>query len=491
MSDTTSIDSLKLTHSYAEFPDSQFHAVRPTPLPDPKLISLNNKVAEQLGGIQDWMSESALTAIISGHQLPETANPLAMKYAGHQFGQFNPQLGDGRGILIGELDVDGQLWDMHIKGAGLTRYSRMGDGRAVLRSSIREYLVGEALTHLNIPSTRALGIVVSSEKVRREMVEPAAAILRTTQCHIRFGHFEHLFYSGQHEPLKHLADYCIQRYFPEYQQADNPYLAMFDEVSRRSAAMVAGWQAYGFLHGVMNTDNMSLIGETFDHGPYAFIDTWREKAVYNHTDELGRYAFNKQPDIVHWNLSALAQALTPLVEVDDLKASLEKFPEWYNPTYRQRMAERLGLATEQADDALLIKQWRSLLNQYELDHHRLYRALSHAQTTDEAGNASLDQSELIPWLEPLKTWLPDYQARLQQEIRTPEQRKQQMLSVNPAFVLRTHVASHIIEEAEQGNYAPLNDWLAILQNPYEDQPKWNDWKHAPDNKGLVMLSCSS
>jgi uncharacterized protein YdiU (UPF0061 family) len=488
------LDSLQLENSYAGLPEYFFHRIEPTPLPDARLISLNSAMVDRLGGPQEWMSESSLTQLIGGHQLPTTAAPLAMKYAGHQFGQFNPQLGDGRGILLGELEVDGTLWDLHIKGAGLTRYSRMGDGRAVLRSSIREYLVGEALTHLNIPSSRALGLVVSSQKVRRETAEQAAAILRMTPCHVRFGHFEHFFYSGQHEDLKRLADYAISRFFPELVDGDtttdNPYLAMFNEVSRRSADMVAGWQAYGFLHGVMNTDNMSLIGETFDHGPFAFIDTWREKAVYNHTDELGRYAFHKQPEVIHWNLSALAQALTPLIPLDPLKAALEKFEDYYNPAYRNRMRERLGLLSEQEGDAGLIKNWRSLLNQYEMDYTRLYRALSLAQTESD-GRATLDQDELIPWLDPLKTWLPDYQARLQLETVCAEERKAKMLQVNPAYILRTHTASHIIKEAEAGNYQPLNQWLHILQQPYDEHPGMEDWKQAPENQGFVMLSCSS
>lgn len=486
-----SLHDLQLDSSYRQLPEHLYQNIAPTPLPDPEVISINPAVARLLELDPCSLDPELLANWLGGHQLPPGASPLAMKYAGHQFGVYNPQLGDGRGLLLGERQAGGQRWDLHLKGAGLTRYSRMGDGRAVLRSSIREYLVGEALVHLGIPSTRALAICVSSQKVRRETAERAATILRVSPCHIRFGHFEHLYYTGMHADLRTLADYCLQRYYPQCLQAENPYLAMFDAISQRSAEMVAGWQAYGFLHGVMNTDNMSILGETFDHGPFAFIDTWKENAVYNHTDELGRYAFEKQPDVVHWNLSALAQALIPLSDINSLKEALGRFPGYFKPAWLARMRQRLGLTTEQTGDEGLIARLRSLLNQYELDFNPLLRALSIAQTTGADGKAGLDPLELVHWLEPLKTWLPDYIERLQQEPQSPAQRRDAMLAVNPAYTLRTHVAKHIIDAAEAGDYAPLNQWLKVLQDPFRDHPGLEDWKKAPEGSGFVMLSCSS
>jgi len=485
------LNDLTLVNDYASLPEHFYHQTGPMPLPDPDVISINRQVADTLQLNPCSLDPEQLATWMGGHSQPNGAKPLAMKYAGHQFGFYNPELGDGRGLLLGEQEVDGTLWDWHLKGAGQTRYSRSGDGRAVLRSSIREYLVGEALTALNIPSTRALAVCVSSKKILREMVEFAATILRVTPCHIRFGHFEHFYYTRQHDALKQLADYSIQRFYPDCQQADNPYLAMFEQVTHRSAAMVAGWQAYGFLHGVMNTDNMSLIGETFDHGPFAFMDRWKENAVYNHTDDSGRYAFDQQPEIIHWNLSALAQALTPLVPVDDLTQALSRYARQFKAAWLHRMRQRLGLATEQPGDEQLIKQWRALLGQHEIDFNPLYRALSQAQSSASEATDELDETELLLWQNELQEWLPLYRQRLQQETRPAQERREAMLATNPLYTLRTHVAQHIIRAAEQGDYQPLNQWLTILQNPGQPVDGMQQWQRAPQDQGFVMLSCSS
>lgn len=491
MTDALELDQLVLGSDYASLPEHFYHQVNPTPLPDPTVIGINRRVADLLNLHPCSLNPEFLAQWMGGHTLPPGSSPLAMKYAGHQFGHYNPQLGDGRGLLLGEQNVNGVQWDWHLKGAGHTRYSRSGDGRAVLRSSIREYLIGDALTALGIPSTRALAICVSSQKVQRELVEHAATILRITPCHIRFGHFEHFYYTRQHDSLKQLADYSIQRYFPACADTDNPYVSLFEAVLRRSAHMVAGWQAYGFLHGVMNTDNMSLIGETFDHGPFAFMDRWKENAVYNHTDESGRYAFDQQSSIIHWNLSALAQALTPLAPVDDLKDALDTYSTHFNTAWLTRMRERLGLVTEQPGDVDLIKQWRALLNQHQMDFNPLYRALSLAQPDTDSVSSVLDESELLLWRVDIHEWLTRYQQRLSQETRSSRERRQAMLATNPAYTLRTHVAQHIIDEAEQGNFKPLDQWLHILQNPYQEYEGMEAWQRAPQDTGFTMLSCSS
>ncbi|MFL0808171.1 MAG: YdiU family protein [Oceanobacter sp.] len=491
MKQRLTLDELTLQNDYATLPESFYHQTGPMPLPDPQVISINRRVADLLQLHPCKLDPDHLASWMGGHSQPQGAHPLAMKYAGHQFGGYNPQLGDGRGLLLGEQNVDGQLWDWHLKGAGQTRYSRSGDGRAVLRSSIREYLVGEALSALNIPSTRALAVCVTSQKVRREMVEHAATILRITPCHVRFGHFEHFYYTRQHDALKQLADYSLKRFFPDCQEAEQPYLAMFEQVVQRSAALVAGWQAYGFLHGVMNTDNMSLIGEAFDHGPFAFIDRWKENAVYNHTDDSGRYAFDQQPDIMHWNLSALAQALTPLIPIEDLKAALATFEEHFKAAWLARMRNRLGLATVQPQDEELIKQWRALLAQHQMDFTPLYRALSLAQPDSPHASNELDETELLLWQTELQDWLVLYRQRLQQETRPASERRQAMLATNPVYILRTHLAQEIIRAAEQGDYQPLNQWLAVLQNPFTPVEGLERWQRAPQDQGFVMLSCSS
>ncbi|WP_051219039.1 protein adenylyltransferase SelO [Oceanobacter kriegii] len=501
----TSLPTLQLQSHFAQLPGHLYTRMEPTPLPDPRLVSANVKVAEQLGIDPCSLQPDLLASLMGGHELPEQAAPLAMKYAGHQFGVYNPQLGDGRGLLLGELAVpqaDGseQLWDLHLKGAGQTPYSRMGDGRAVLRSSLREYLIGEALTYLNIPSTRALALCVNSQQVVRERLEPGATIIRVSRSHVRFGHFEHLYYSRQHDDLKVLADYCLERWYPQCRDAEKPYLAMFKAISQASAHTVAGWIAYGFLHGVMNTDNMSILGETFDHGPFAFIDRWKENAVYNHTDREGRYAFDKQPDVMHWNLSALAQALTPIIDVEDLKAELENFPDYYQQAYLKRMRERLGLAFEDEGDSELLRRWRALLNMNEVDFNPLYRALAEGQS-EQDGQPVIDRAALQAFRDQLgepsqslwlDSWLKDYEARLTLESRNAAKRQAAMLAVNPVYILRTRVTDQLISEAEKGNFQPVQDWLQVLQNPFEqhhgiaDELRW-----APDSKQLTMLSCSS
>ncbi|WP_221796875.1 protein adenylyltransferase SelO [Oceanobacter mangrovi] len=484
------LQSLSLENDFSRLPGHLYTRLDPTPLPDPRLVSANPKVAEMLGLDPCSLDPELLAGLLGGHQLPQGAQPLAMKYAGHQFGIYNPQLGDGRGLLLGEQPVNGELWDWHLKGAGQTPYSRMGDGRAVLRSSLREYLIGEALTHLGIPSTRALALGVTSQKILRERVEPGATILRISRCHVRFGHFEHLFYTRQHDDLKLLADYCLQRWYPECLEAENPYLAMFRAISKRSAEMVAGWIAYGFLHGVMNTDNMSILGETFDHGPFAFIDRWKEDAVYNHTDQESRYAFEQQPYVIHWNLSALGQALTPLIDVELLKEELNRYSGYYNKAYLQRMRDRLGLALSDPGDKDFIRRWRALLNSNQADFNPLYRALSEAQT-EEDGKPVINRLDVAAWQTMLADWLPEYEARLALESRSSADRKQAMLQTNPSYILRTHVTTHLVDQAEEGNFQPIHDWLKILQNPYEEHAGFEEWKRAPDSKRLIMLSCSS
>lgn len=488
-----SLGDIVLQQHFSQLPTHMYQWTQPTPLAQPRLLSANARLAHSLGIKADSLSADLLADWLSGHSLPKGAKPLAMKYTGHQFGQYNPDLGDGRGLLLGEWQApDGVLYDFHLKGAGQTAYSRFGDGRAVVRSCVREYLVSEALHALGIPSTRALALCASPEPIQRETLEPAATLLRITPCHIRFGHFEYLYHQKPSDLLT-LAKYCLARFYPDQQTAVRPVAALFRSIAERTAHTVAMWQAYGFLHGVLNTDNMSILGETFDHGPFAFIDRWQDNCVYNHTDHLGRYAFGKQPSIVLWNLACLAQALSPLCEntdlcrIDDLSDGLDHYDDIQSQQHTHILKQRLGLTTSHEGDRGLIEDWLNLLQGHALDANAVYRSISHAQHHDTA--QFLDHLKHLP--SPLQAWLARYHRRTLKENNNAEQRRHQMLSINPSFVLRTHVTQDIIHATHQGDLATLNDALQYLQRPFDEHPIPEHWTRAPDDTQTPVLSCSS
>lgn len=531
-----SLDSLTFINDFAQLPSLLHRSVIPTALADPTLVSVNHKLCEQLEIDPSTIDEETLTQWLSGQGTPPNCQPLAMKYTGHQFGHYNPELGDGRGLLLGEQQLsNGRLIDWHLKGAGRTPFSRFGDGRAVLRSTIREYLVGEALHHLNIPSTRALGIICSSEQAQREELEPCASLIRISPCHIRFGHFEYLYYNRSWTELQELADYVITRYFAQHPacaaQQDNltsdiPYIryrALLACVITVSAKMVAGWQTYGFLHGVMNTDNMSIIGETFDHGPFAFIDRFDWQAVYNHTDSGGRYAFGRQPDIMLWNLSCLAQALLPLLtrdseagELSDIdRKEIEELLNQFKPQCHQHwyngVARRLGINRQQVNKVAeldqLIDRWHTLLDQHKVDFQRLYRDITAAVAYQSAGEPTdqtltIDWQQLThwqskDWSDELEDWLQHYvQFCTNVDACYPDhevnQHKAVMQENNPIYLLRSHITQAIIEAAQQQDYSLLNQWLQRLQQPFKaDDDANDDALFAPESATPVSLSCSS
>ena len=532
------LTSLNFVSDYGQMPSLLHRLIVPTPLADPILISINHKLCEQLQISTAQLDTDLLSQWIAGHKLPDNCQPLAMKYTGHQFGHYNPELGDGRGLLLGEQQLsDGRLIDWHLKGAGRTPFSRFGDGRAVLRSTIREYLVGEALHHLGIPSTRAIGMIASSEQAQREELEQCASLIRITPCHIRFGHFEYLYYSRKWTELKELADYVVNRYFIQHPdctaERDNlnseiPYVryrALLTCIIKVSATMVAGWQTYGFLHGVMNTDNMSIIGETFDHGPFAFIDRFDWQAVYNHTDTHGRYAFGKQPDIMLWNLSCLAQALLPLLtrdsevgELSDIdRKEIEQLLSQFKPIFKQnwynRIARRLGIDRSNTKDLTtidhLIDQWHTLLDQHKVDFQRLYRDITDAiqlpqspieANTNHQDRITIDWQKLSywqkqDWFNELENWIHQY-LQLSNELISiqPQAESQKVLmeNVNPVYVLRSHITQTIIDAAERNDYSLITTWLTRLQQPCERDREPNEYNlQAPDSTTNVSLSCSS
>lgn len=485
------LQSLILENGYLDFPEHFYQRNTPTGLKGAHLISFNPEVAKLLDLNPCKVNPDELAHYFGGGGLLPTSQPLAMKYAGHQFGAYNPDLGDGRGLLLGEVvNQKGERWDLHLKGAGKTAFSRFGDGKAVLRSSIREYLVSEAMYGLNIPTTRALCLIGSHEYTLREGMEPCAMVLRVSQCHIRFGHFEHFYYSRKHDDLKRLADYCLDRYFPNLLKESDPYLAMFREIRDRSINMVAKWQAYGFVHGVMNTDNMSILGETFDYGPYTFMDNYRADFVSSHTDHQGRYAFHRQPDIVLWNLSCLAQALLPLTGKEKLIESLDEYKSLYLTAYYQLMRKRLGLQVKREGDDLLVDKLIELASVQRIDLNRFLRDLCSFEPSQQP---SLDQClSHFAQASSAKDLLFDYAQRLAEEAASPPIRQQQMRAVNPCYLLRNYMAEEAIKAANQGDYQGVNELLAVVRKPFEEKAEFARYAEVPPEWASgISLSCSS
>ncbi len=472
---------MNFDNSYVSRFAGLYSEVDPTPLAQPTLVIANQPLLQRF----ELPTDAAdLAAYFSGqHPLPG-AQPIAQKYTGHQFGVYNPALGDGRGLLLGELrDALGSHWDLHLKGAGQTPYSRFGDGRAVLRSCIREFLASEALPALGIPATRALCVVTGAEQALREQPEPCAMLARMTPTHVRFGHFEYLFHSEQHTQLAELADYLITRLHPHLAglSASERYLSWFNEVVERTAELIAKWQAYGFAHGVMNTDNMSIIGETFDFGPYGFIDHYQADYVPNHSDYEGRYAFQNQPSVGLWNLNRLALALSPLLDAAQLTDSLQRYESALLDHYRTLMQRKLGLSEWNEQGRSLLLDWLQLSGSTQGDYTRMFRALSYpdyaARLTQELGPS-----------EALSQWLKQYRQHALPE----PQRSDSMLQHNPKYILRNHLAQQAIEAAEQGDYSPLQQLYQLLQHPYAEQPEYEIYAEKPPawSRSLV-ISCSS
>ncbi|MGB0662505.1 MAG: protein adenylyltransferase SelO [Pontibacterium sp.] len=482
--------ALTFDNTFTELPSVFYRHVLPQPLKAPFLISVNTKVAELLGLDADQLDEEGLAAMFGGDDLHEAFEPLAMKYTGHQFGQYNPDLGDGRGVLLGEVvNPNGRRFDLHLKGAGQTPFSRMGDGRAVLRSSIREYLCSEAMYALGIPTSRALTLVGSETQVMRNGVEPCAAVLRVTECHIRFGHFEYLYYSRQHEQLKVLADYCIERYYAQLKEHEKPYLSFYKEVAQRTARLFALWQAYGFVHGVLNTDNMSILGESFDYGPFTFMDGYEPGYISNKNDHSGRYAFEQQPNIMIWNLAALGQALLPLVEREDLESVLGQVKAWYDSALYGRMAARLGLSLAQDNTVVLIDQLLATAKLQKLDMTRFLRALTE---WDFVSRDTLDIADVCAFPKGLDSWLDSYEAAFANEPGSVADKTQRMAEVNPKYILRNYMAEEAIKEAHNGNHQPVNDLLTLLSDPFNPQAGAERFAGPPpDWAAAIYLTCSS
>ncbi|OYD24244.1 protein adenylyltransferase SelO [Oceanimonas baumannii] len=479
-------DNVIIDNQYASFKWAGTE-VEPTPLDSARLLLVNYDLADELGmSLHDrqWLD------LTSGRRLLPDMMPFAQVYAGHQFGGFSPRLGDGRALLLGEIVApDNGRWDLHLKGAGKTPYSRFGDGRAVLRSSLREYLASEALYHLGIPTTRALCLVSSEEPVYREQVEPGAALLRAAPSHLRFGHFEYFYYSGQSERIPELLDYLIDTQWPDLSKNPQGYADLFERVVQRTAELIAYWQAVGFCHGVMNTDNMSILGLTLDYGPYGFLDAYDPGHICNHSDHTGRYAYDQQPAVGLWNLQRLAQALSGHIKLETLQQSLGQYEHLLLTHYSERMRQKLGLAQWQEDDPALFRDMFSLMAEHKVDYSCWFRRLSQLEAGEELP-AGL--TALLPEPAAWSGWFARYRARLAQESSTQSGRRTAMDAVNPKYVLRNHLAQRAIERAEQGDMAEADTLLQLLASPFEEQPEFDDYAEpAPSWAASLCISCSS
>ncbi len=478
------------------------------PLPAPYVVGFSDDVAAELGLDPAIRALPGFAELFCGNPSrawPAEALPYSSVYSGHQFGVWAGQLGDGRALNIGEIEHEGRRFELQLKGAGRTPYSRMGDGRAVLRSSIREFLCSEAMHHLGIPTTRALTVIGSDQTVMRETVETAAVVTRVAESFVRFGHFEHFFSNDRPDLLKQLADHVIDRFYPACREAEDPYLALLEAVMQRTAKMVAQWQAVGFCHGVMNTDNMSILGLTLDYGPFGFVDAFDAGHICNHTDQQGRYAYRMQPRISHWNCFCLAQALLPLIgqqrvdleddprterAVEDAQAVLSRFPETFGPALEGAMRAKLGLALEQEGDAALANRLLEIMHGSHADFTLTFRRL--AQLSKHDANSDAPVRDLFIDREAFDGWAAQYRARLADETRDDAERAAAMNRVNPKYVLRNHLAETAIRRAAEKDYSEVERLAAILRRPFDEQPEHEAYAALPpDWAGTLEVSCSS
>jgi len=472
------LEGLKFSNPFADLPEDLFHKQNWTPFDNPKLIHFNEELAELLGFPKDLNAED-LVPYINGNKAFKHSMPLSMAYAGHQFGSWVPQLGDGRGILLGQIQTEDGLMDLHIKGAGKTPYSRFGDGRAVLRSTIREYLCGEAMHHLGIPSSRSLIMIGSDEPVFRETTEFGAMMVRVAKTHIRFGHFEYLMHNKKSELIPILLDHVIENYFPELRASKDGYTDLFEKIVSSTARLIAKWQAFGFAHGVMNTDNMSILGETFDFGPFGFLDEYNPGFICNHSDHSGRYAFNNQPSIGLWNCHALAAALKDHIEIERTKEIINSYERFFYDELTAIFRRKLGLVVEQADDLKLIEELLSWMQKNKKDYTITFRDFT------KNPDALFEDNEG-------KSWHEKYQRRLSFEKTSSEDRSKMMTRANPKFVLRNYLAQEAIQDAEKSDFTKLKNLLKVLKNPFEENSEFEDFANAPPEWGKKLeISCSS
>ena len=474
---------------------SFFTALPAEPLPNPHWVATSPSCAALLGLPADWAQRPDWHAlqVFSGNHIWPGMTPLASVYSGHQFGVWAGQLGDGRALWLGEIDTPAGPMELQLKGAGQTPYSRMGDGRAVLRSSIREFLCSEAMQALRSPTTRALCITGSLQPVRRETVETAAVVTRVAPSFIRFGHFEHFAHNDLHDELRALADFVIAHHYPACREAPQPYVALLGQVATRTAELMADWQSVGFCHGVMNTDNMSILGLTIDYGPFGFLDQFDPGHICNHSDAQGRYAWARQPNAAFWNLHALAQGLLPLIEDSDLAlAAIEPYKTTFAEALLARWSGKLGLRTREEDDRALIDELLRRMAADRCDFTITFRRMAAFSTEPGALNDRV--RDLFMDREAFDAWATRYADRLRREASVDTERALAMNRLNPKFVLRNHLAEVAIREARAGNFSEVERLLKVLQAPFDEQDTAASNAYAgfpPDWAQSIEVSCSS
>ena len=476
------LNEITLTNPYLKLDKECYDKVAPTPLYKPHLIHVNKDVARTLEIDEDALESEDFLNLLNGTYKPKGFEPFAMCYAGHQFGHFVPRLGDGRAINIGTIDK----WHLQLKGAGITKYSRNGDGRAVLRSSIREYLMSEAMQGLKIPTTLCLGLIGSDHDVRREGMEKGAIVCRVSASWVRFGTFEYYASKGMFKELEALADYVIDENFPHINGKNDRYTLLFNEVMVITSRLMAQWMSVGFNHGVMNTDNMSIAGLTIDYGPYAFLDDFRHENVCNHTDVEGRYSFTNQPQVAKWNLQRLMMALSPLASIEKMEKILVIYDKIYIRYLHYYMCKKLGLEGTVEEDPVLIDDMFDMLETLRVDYTLFMRTLSHYEHKG-------DRTALLAtgmYHEPMNSWLDRYDERIQYIDKT--ERKKQMLSNNPKYVLKNYMLQEAIDAAEEGDFSVVSDLFNIAQNPFDKHPEFERWAGATPKEFINQkLSCSS
>ena len=494
------ITSLDFDNSYRRLPPAFYQVVDPTPLPAPYLVSFNPDAAALVDLDPRSADDPLFPEYIAGGRPIPGAEPIAAIYAGHQFGVWVPQLGDGRAILLAEArNARGERWDLQVKGAGPTAFSRMGDGRAVLRSSIREYLCSEAMHHLGVPTTRALCIVGSDAPVYRETTETAAVIVRMAPTHVRFGTFQLFASRGQHDHVRSLADYVIDAHYAHLSGEPDRHVRFLAEVVERTARLMAHWTSVGFVHGVMNTDNMSILGLTIDYGPFGFLDAFDAGFICNHSDPYGRYAFDQQPNVGLWNCARLAESLLSLVDREQAVAALDGYAAAYTTRYAELMRARLGLATVEPEDDGLIADLLALMHADGADYTRTFRALGAFRADADAAadpyallGARPVVRELFDDGAAFDAWAGRYADRLRREGSVDAERQPRMDRANPKYVLRNYLAQRAIALAERREYSEIERLLTILRDPFAEHPAYERYAAEPPvEEREVVVSCSS
>ena len=485
------LTALRFDNTFARLHPSLYQVVDPTPLADPYLIAFNPDVAGLIDLDPAAAADPDAPIYLSGGRRLAGSEPLAMLYAGHQFGVWVPQLGDGRAILLGQVrSATGRLWDLHLKGGGPTRFSRMGDGRAVLRSTIREYLASEAMHGLGIPTTRALSIVGSDDVAYRETIETVATLIRVAPSHVRFGSFQILAARGDTDRIRELMDYLIAEHDPDLVGREDRAARWLERAVERTADMIARWMAVGFAHGVMNTDNMSVLGLTMDYGPYGFLDEYAAGFICNHTDHEGRYAFDRQPAVALWNLARFAESLLELIPLEEANTIVNRYPGLFEARYYALMRGKLGFEGERDDDTALVMEMFGLMEANRIDYTRWFRALATVGRSAAAAPESIRAT--VHDLPRLDAWIQRYGERLGAETRDDAERAIAMNRVNPKYVLRNYLAQRAIERAVARDWSEIERLQQLLATPFDDHPDLAAYAEGPPaDERHVVVSCSS